>query len=161
MNVWTSSATNVPVSIPANPKEAANSLQKFGNNTRGINTSLGYEGKYTPGSSDKTSIINKINETGNNYVDIDTNGQIQLYQNNASSNYSHYAASFRTAQQHQTATAVNYDTYPIYENQIRRSESPIYTNTIHLETGNLYSNIPTISSQSVNYINMHVSILQL
>lgn len=97
---------------------------------------VGYEGKYTPGNTNEKTLTFessgiKIGEVSNhrtqsdnnkicngNYVDI---GQI-LYQNDANSNYSHYAASFRAQQQHQAlgAGSTNYEI---------RSESPIYTNT--------------------------------
>lgn len=100
-----------------------------------------------------------------NYVDIDTIDQI-LYQNEPSStNFPQYSNTVNYAQDSSTSNAAgNYskDPYPIYENHsqltsVRRSESPIYSNTQSVSSlypkpnsslihQNLYSNIPTTSS---------------
>lgn len=105
-----------------------------------------------------------ITASHGNYVDIDTIDQI-LYQNEASASYPQYSNTVGYAQE-QPSTSNNYskDSYPIYENHsqlnsVRRSESPIYSNTqsvvsLYSKPGtslmhqNLYSNIPTTSVPS-------------
>lgn len=109
-------------------------------------------------------------DSHNNYVEIDTLETL-LYKSQQQSdtdNFPQYSntpynpqAEYGDSQHDQLAAALS---SPIYENQIRRSESPIYSNThnsqsISSQSQNLYSNLPSgLSGSSAAYANLPSSL---
>lgn len=110
-------------------------------------------------------------DSQNNYVEIDAlesilyqkqqqSDQIDNFQqfSNAQYEINNYSDGnqLQVSQQQQLDMALS---SPIYENQaiVRRSESPIYSNTIqnlYSTSQNLYSNLPSNSSATSAYANM-------